>query len=83
MGLDCILQCVALQVDRIGAVAEVGVGVVESDRHVAHPNLPRTGLADLGILVTQDFRSTGFMEAYDFGHSRSPVLVLVECPITA
>jgi hypothetical protein len=38
------------------------------------PNLAGTGLADFDVLITQDFGTTGFVEAYGFCHfSYSPI----------
>ncbi|MNZ16729.1 hypothetical protein D3C78_337090 [compost metagenome] len=57
------------QRDRVGAVAEIGIGVVQAHRHLAQAHLPRAGLADLGVLVAQHLGATGLMETYDFGHA--------------
>ncbi|MNI42152.1 hypothetical protein D3C73_964300 [compost metagenome] len=60
--------------DRVGAVAKVGVGIVQADRYMTQTYLTRTGVADFDILITKDVGTTGFVEAYGFGHfSCSPV----------
>ncbi|CAD5377767.1 hypothetical protein OF001_U230019 [Pseudomonas sp. OF001] len=60
------------QRDRVGAVAEVGIGVVQADRHVAQADLTGTGFADLDVLVAQNLWTPGFIEAYGFGHVSLP-----------
>ena len=53
---------------RISAVAEVGIGKVETDRDVPQPDLARPGIADLYVLVTQYFGGAGLIEANCFRH---------------
>ncbi|MNN60801.1 hypothetical protein D3C81_1760040 [compost metagenome] len=55
--------------DRVGTVAEVGVGIVQPDRHVTKSNLTRAWVAYLDIFIAKDFGTTGFVEAYGFGHA--------------
>ncbi|MNQ88164.1 hypothetical protein D3C85_1034190 [compost metagenome] len=56
------------QRDRVGAVAEVGVGVVQADGDMTQPNLTRAGLANLDVFVAKHLGTTGFVEAYGFSH---------------
>jgi hypothetical protein len=54
--------------DRVSAIAKVGVGIVQAHRHMTKTNLAWTGIADFDLFITKDFGTTGFVEAYGFGH---------------
>ncbi|MNF97046.1 hypothetical protein D3C84_798620 [compost metagenome] len=52
----------------VSTIAKIGVGIVEAHRHMTKTNLAWTGIADLDLLITEDFGTTGFVEAYGVGH---------------
>ena len=56
------------QRDRVGAVAKVGVGIVEANGHMAQPHLAGAGLADFGVFVLKDFGAAHAVECHGFGH---------------
>ena len=53
---------------RVQTSAEVGVGEVQADCLMAQADLSRTGLAHFDVLIAQDLRTAGFMEAHCFCH---------------
>ncbi|MDT4811806.1 hypothetical protein FQZ97_447510 [compost metagenome] len=65
------------QRNRVGAVAEIGVGVVQAYGDVTDADFTGSRIADFDVLVAEHFRPPGFIEAYGFGHAFSPIFVLV------
>ncbi|MNY77314.1 hypothetical protein D3C86_2171690 [compost metagenome] len=37
--------------DRVGAIAKIGVGIVQADRHMTKTDLAWTGFADIGLFI--------------------------------
>ena len=56
------------QRDRVSAVAKVGVGIVQADRHVTKTNLARARVPHFDLFVTKHLGTTGFVKANGFGH---------------
>ncbi|MNE59483.1 hypothetical protein D3C80_1545800 [compost metagenome] len=58
--------------DGVGAVAKIGVGIVQTDRRVAQAHLAWPGLANTDLFITQDLGPPGFIKANGVGHGCSP-----------
>ncbi|MCY1408001.1 hypothetical protein D9M71_233160 [compost metagenome] len=57
------------QGNRVGAVAEVGIGVVQTYGDVANTYLTRARISDLDLFIAKYFRSPGFIKTNGFGHA--------------
>ena len=59
-------------VERVKARAQIDVDEVETAGGLANADLAGGGIADLDVLVFEDFGSAGFVDADGLGHEKTP-----------